>query len=343
MKNIAFFDAKTYDIASFDNVNKDYKIHYFTDKLNIKTVVLAKGMDVVCAFVNDEISKEVLEKLNEYGIHLLAMRCAGFNNVDIEAAYKNVHVVRVPAYSPYAVAEHSMALLLTLNRKIHKAYLRTREFNFNIQGLTGFDLYGKTVGVIGTGKIGLCFINICKGFGMKVLAYDPYPRDDADFEYVSLDELIKNSDIISLHCPLTKETKHIINKETIDKMKKDVVLINTSRGALVDSNALLNGLRDKKIMGAGLDVYEEEANLFFEDNSSEIIHDDILSLLISLPNVIITSHQGYLTKEALINIAETTINNINDYFNNNYLQNEICYKCRKNPSECLSKRNKNCW
>lgn len=343
MKTIAFFDAKTYDIETFNKVNKDYKIHYFTDKLNINTVVLAKGMDVVCAFVNDEISSEVLDKLNEYGIHLLAMRCAGFNNVDVEYAYKKVHVVRVPAYSPYAVAEHSMALLLTLNRKIHKAYLRTREFNFNIQGLTGFDLHGKTVGVIGTGKIGLCFINICKGFGMNILAYDPYPRSDVDFKYVSLNELIENSDVISLHCPLTNETKHIINSETIDNMKKDAVLINTSRGALVDSIALLNGLKEKKIMGAALDVYEEEANLFFEDNSSEIIQDDILSLLISLPNVIITSHQGYLTREALENIAETTINNIDAYFRNEYLENEICYKCRKNPSGCMQKRIKRCW
>ena len=211
MKKIAFFDAKTYDIMTFNNVNKDYEIHYFEDKLNIKTVILAQGMDAVCAFVNDEISKEVIEKLDEYKIHLVALRCAGFNNVDIEAAYKKVHVVRVPAYSPYAVAEHAMALLLSLNRKIHKAYLRTREFNFNIQGLTGFDLYGKTVGVVWTGKIGVAFINICKGFGMKVLAYDPFPRSDLDVKYVNMEELVKESDIISLHCPLTNETKHIIN------------------------------------------------------------------------------------------------------------------------------------
>ena len=343
MKKIAFFDSKTYDIISFNKINKDYEIHYFESKLNKNTVKLAEGMDVVCAFVNDDINKEVLEKLNEYGIHLLALRCAGYNNVDVESAYKKVHVVRVPAYSPYAVAEHAMALLLTLNRKTHKSYLRTREFNFNIQGLTGFDLYQKTVGVIGTGKIGLAFINICKGFGMKVLAYDPFPREDADFEYVSLDRIMEESDIISLHCPLTKETKHIINKESIEKMKSNVVIINTSRGALVDSTALLNGLKEKKIMGAALDVYEEEANLFFEDNSTEIIQDDILSLLISLPNVIITSHQGYLTFEALENIAQTTLDNIDAYFKGEYLENEVCYHCEKNSKDCFFKRKKRCW
>lgn len=343
MKKIAFFDAKTYDIMTFNSVNKNYEIHYFEDKLNINTVILAKGMDAVCAFVNDDISKEVIDKLDEYGIHLVALRCAGFNNVDIEYAYKKVYIVRVPAYSPYAVAEHAMALLLSLNRKIHKAYLRTREFNFNIQGLTGFDLFGKTVGVIGTGKIGVVFINICKGFGMNVLAYDPFPRNDLDVKYVSISELVKESDIISLHCPLTNETKHIINKDTINKMKSNAIIINTSRGALIDSIALLQGLKEKKILGACLDVYEEEANLFFEDNSNEIIKDDILSLLICLPNVIMTSHQGYLTKEALENIAETTLNNITLYFKDEYLENEICYRCKKNPSGCMTKRNKNCW
>lgn len=341
-KKIAFFDAKQYDIESFNKVNKDYEIHYFESKLNEKTVVLAKGMDAVCVFVNDDVNDRVLEKLNEYNIHLLALRCAGYNNVDVKAAFKKVHIVSVPAYSPYAVAEHAMALLLTLNRRIHKAYLRTRDFNFNIQGLTGFDLFGKTVGVIGTGKIGMVFINICKGFGMNVLAYDPYPRENVNFKYVSLDELVEKSDIISLHCPLTKETKHIINKDTIDKMRENVVIINTSRGALVDSVSLLNGLKEKKIKGAALDVYEEEANVFFEDNSSNIINDDILSLLISLPNVIITSHQGYLTNEALDNIATTTLSNIDSYFKGNQLENEICYRCEKNPADCLKNKTK-CW
>lgn len=343
MKQIAFFDAKSYDIKSFDAINTKYKIHYFEAKLNINTVVLAKGMDVVCVFVNDDVNKEVLDKLDEYGVHLLALRCAGFNNVDIKAAHKKVHIVRVPAYSPYAVAEHGMALLLSLNRKIHKAYLRTREFNFNIQGLTGFDLYQKTIGVIGTGKIGVAFINICKGFGMKVLAYDPFPRSDLDVQYVSLDQLFKESDIISLHCPLSNETKHIINEDSISKMKDGVVIINTSRGALVDSVALLNGLKSEKILGAGLDVYEEEANLFFEDNSDVIIKDDVLSLLISLPNVIITSHQGYLTKEALENIASTTLKSIDDYFDGLYLEHELCYHCQKNAKDCLQARCKRCW
>lgn len=343
MKHIAFFDAKSYDIKSFDKVNTKYKIHYFEDKLNINTVVLAKGMDAVCVFVNDDVNSEVLDKLNEYGIHLVALRCAGFNNVDIKASHKKVHVVRVPAYSPYAVAEHAVALLLSLNRKIHKAYLRTREFNFNIQGLTGFDLFGKTVGVIGTGKIGVAFINICRGFGMKVLAYDPFPRSDLDVEYVSLDKLFKESDIISLHCPLTKDTTHIINKESIEKMKKGVVIVNTSRGALVDSVALLNGLKTEHILGAALDVYEEEANLFFEDNSDVIIKDDILSLLISLPNVIITSHQGYLTKEALENIADTTLKSMDDYFDGKYLEHEVCYHCQVNAKDCMQKRCKRCW
>lgn len=343
MKKIAFFDAKSYDINSFDAINKNYEIHYFEDKLNEKTVVLAKGMDAVCVFVNDDVNENVINKLHEYGIGLIALRCAGFNNVDIKTAHKKVHVVRVPAYSPYAVAEHSMALLLSLNRKIHKAYLRTREFNFNIQGLTGFDLYGKTVGVIGTGKIGVSFINICKGFGMNVLAYDPFPRSDLDVKYVTLEQMFKESDIISLHCPLTPETTHIINKENIELMKDGVVIINTSRGALVDSVALLNGLKSKKIQGAALDVYEEEANLFFEDNSEEIIQDDVLSLLISLPNVIITSHQGYLTKEALENIAETSLKSLDDYFNGLYLEHEICYHCQKNAKDCMQKRSKRCW
>ena len=341
-KKIAFFDAKQYDIESFNKINSNYEIHYFESKLNPNTVVLAKGMDAVCVFVNDVVDKYVIEKLNEYGIHILALRCAGYNNVDIKSAYKKVHIVSVPAYSPYAVAEHAMALLLTLNRRIHKAYLRTRDFNFNIQGLTGFDLYGKTVGVIGTGKIGMVFIDICKGFGMNVLAYDPFPRKDVDFKYVGLDELVEQSDVISLHCPLTNDTKYIINENLINKMKPNAILINTSRGALVDSVALLNGLKEKKIKGACLDVYEEEANIFFEDNSSNIINDDILSLLISLPNVIITSHQGYLTNEALENIAQTTMDNLDVYFSDSGLDNEICYGCNQTYKNCNGRGNR-CW
>ena len=323
MKKIAFFDTKKYDIESFDRNNSKFEIIYYEDKLNKKTVVLANGCDAVCAFVNDDINKDVIDLLYSFGIKVLLLRCAGYNNVDIKYAYNKIHILRVPAYSPNAVAEHAMALLLCLNRKIHKAYLRTRDFNFNINGFTGFDLAGKRVGVIGTGKIGVEFISICKGFKMDVVAYDPYPNPNLDVAYVTLDELFNTSDVISLHCPLTSSTKHLINEEAIKKMKDNVVIINTSRGGLIDSKALLYALHDKKIKAAGLDVYEEEANLFFEDNSNEIIQDDVLALLISLPNVIITSHQGYLTEEALDNIASITLKNFDDYLNGLNLENEI--------------------
>jgi D-lactate dehydrogenase len=323
MKKIAFFDTKKYDIESFDRNNSKFEIIYYEDKLNKKTAILANGCDAVCAFVNDDINKDVIDLLYSFGIKVLLLRCAGYNNVDIKYAYNKLHILRVPAYSPNAVAEHAMALLLCLNRKIHKAYLRTRDFNFNINGFTGFDLAGKRVGVIGTGKIGVEFISICKGFKMDVVAYDPYPNPNLDVKYVTLDELFNTSDVISLHCPLTSSTKHLINEEAIKKMKDNVVIINTSRGGLIDSKALLYALHDKKIKAAGLDVYEEEANLFFEDNSNEIIQDDVLALLISLPNVIITSHQGYLTEEALDNIASITLKNFDDYLNGLNLENEI--------------------
>ena len=323
MKKIAFFDTKKYDIESFDRNNSKFEIIYYEDKLNKKTAILANGCDAVCAFVNDDINKDVIDLLYSFGIKVLLLRCAGYNNVDIKYAYNKIHILRVPAYSPNAVAEHAMALLLCLNRKIHKAYLRTRDFNFNINGFTGFDLAGKRVGVIGTGKIGVEFISICKGFKMDVVAYDPYPNLNLDVAYVTLDELFNTSDVISLHCPLTSSTKHLINEEAIKKMKDNVVIINTSRGGLIDSKALLYALHDKKIKAAGLDVYEEEANLFFEDNSNEIIQDDVLALLISLPNVIITSHQGYLTEEALDNIASITLKNFEDYLNGLKLENEI--------------------
>lgn len=325
MKRIAFFDTKKYDIESFDKLNKDFEIVYFEDKLNPKTVVLADGFDAVCAFVNDDINKIVIDKLVSYGIKVLLLRCSGYNNVDIKYACEKIHILRVPAYSPNAIAEHAMALLLCLNRKIHKAYLRTRDFNFNIAGFTGFDLVGKTVGVIGTGKIGIEFISICKGFKMNVIAYDPYPNSNLEVEYVPLNELFKRSDVISLHCPLTPATRHLINEDTINMMKEDVVIINTSRGGLIDSKALLYALHDKKVKAAGLDVYEEEANLFFEDNSNEIVSDDILSLLIALPNVIITSHQGYLTEEALDNIASVTLKNYKSFLNGETLINEVVY------------------
>ena len=284
---------------------------------------------MVVAFVNDTIDAKTIDILYNEGVRLIAMRCAGYNNIDFKAAYNKIHVVRVPAYSPYAVAEHAMALLLTLNRKIHRAYNRTKEHNFSLNGLTGFDLYGKTMRVIGTGKIGRVFVHICKGFGMKVLAYEPYPVKDAGINYVDLDELCRESDLISLHCPLTKETKHMINKDTIQQMKKGIYIINTSRGALIDSEALLNAIKEEQVGGAVLDVYEEETEFFYEDLSGEIIKDDILSGLISMPNVIVTSHQAFLTREALNKIAEITFQNIKDYSDNAGLANEICYQCIK--------------
>ncbi len=331
MIKIAFFDAKDYDIASFNNSNKngDYEIKYYETRLSEDTVNLAAGFDVVCVFVNDYVNRKVIDALQEYGVRLVALRCAGYNNVDIEYAFKKVHIVRVPAYSPYAVAEHAMAMLLTSVRRIHKAYIRTRDFNFSLNGLTGFDLHGKTVGVVGTGKIGRIFADICKGFGMKVLAYDKYPAENLNAEYVSLDEIWEKSDIISFHCPLTDETKHMVNKRTVSKMKKGVILINTSRGALIDSEALLDGIKDRKIGAACLDVYEEESDIFFHDFSGHIVADDTLARLISMPNVIVTSHQAFLTKEALENIADTTLANIKQFMADGRCDNELCYKCEK--------------
>lgn len=328
---IAFFDAKDYDIESFNksNKNENVEISYFETRLSDDTVKLADGYDVVCVFVNDVVSATVIDGLMDCGVKLVALRCAGYNNVDIQYAYGKMHVVRVPAYSPYAVAEHAMALLLTSIRRIHKAYNRTKDFNFSLSGLTGFDLHGKTVGVIGTGKIGRIFIDICCGFGMNVIAYDKFPAKDSDIKYVELDEVWANSDIISFHCPLTDENRHMVNAESIDKMKKGVVLINTSRGALIDSAALLEGIKERKIGAACLDVYEEESNVFFHDYSGHIVDDDTLARLISMPNVIVTSHQAFLTKEALGNIADTTLGNIKDYFENEASQNEICYYCDK--------------
>ena len=331
MKKIAFFDAKDYDIASFENANRDgkFEIKFYETKLSIDTVNLANGYDAVCVFVNDNVDKEVIDALYSYGVKLIALRCAGYNNVDIEHAYGKIHVVRVPAYSPYAVAEHAMALLLTSIRRIHKAYIRTRDHNFSLSGLTGFDLHGKTVGVVGTGKIGRIFADICKGFGMNILAYDKFPAKDSGLTYVSLDEIWKNADVISFHCPLTDETKHMVNKDSIAAMKKGVVIINTSRGALIDSEALLEGIKDRQIGAACLDVYEEESDVFFHDFSGHIINDDILARLISMPNVIVTSHQAFLTNEALSNIADTTLSNITQFEAEGRCDNELCYKCEK--------------
>lgn len=328
---IAFFDAKEYDVSSFNDANKDetFKVKFFETKLSEDTVNLAKGYDVVCIFVNDGVNSAVIDALHSYGVKLIALRCAGYNNVDIKYAYGKIHIVRVPAYSPYAVAEHAMALLLTSVRRIHKAYNRTREFNFSLSGMTGFDLHGKTVGIVGTGKIGRVFADICKGFGMNVLAYDKFPNEAFGFNYVPLSEIWEKSDIISLHCPLTDETAHMINRESITRMKKGVILLNTSRGALIDSEALLEGIKERKIGAACLDVYEEESDVFFHDFSGHIVEDDTLARLISMPNVIVTSHQAFLTREALENIADTTFKNINQFFENGRCDNEICYVCEK--------------
>lgn len=331
MITISFYDTKPYDKKYFNIINEQYgfTINYFETKLSARTAKLAEGSDAVCAFVNDDVSAPTIDALNKLGIKIIAMRCAGYNNVDIRYAQDKIPVVRVPAYSPHAVAEHAMALLLTLNRRIHKAFLRTRDFNFSLNGLTGFDLYGKTVGVVGTGKIGSAFIDICRGFGMKVLAYDVFPNLDG-VEYVDMETLLKRSDLISLHCPLTPATRHIINAKSIDKMKKGVFIVNTSRGALIDSEALLYGLLNEKLGGACLDVYEEESDLFYEDNSATIVKDDILSRLICLPNVIVTSHQGFLTGEALTNIASTTLENISEFFADGSLDNQILMNFSKN-------------
>ena len=331
MRKIAFFDTKPYDKEWFDSfiMNYDFEIKYFENKLNEDTVSLAKGCEGIVAFVNDNLNEKVIHQLDDLGISIIAMRCAGYNNIDFKAAFNKIHVVRVPAYSPYAIAEHAMALLLTLNRKIHKAYNRTRDFNFSLNGLIGFDLHGKTIGVVGTGKIGQVFIDICKGFGMKVVAYDPYPIANADFEYVDFKKLCQVADIISLHCPLTEQTHHLLKKETFAQMKDGVVIINTSRGALIESESLLEALKSHKVGAAGLDVYEEESELFFEDFSNVIIQDDVLARLVSLPNVVVTSHQAFLTQEALKHIAETTLNNLKAYFEGAPLPNEICYQCKK--------------
>ncbi len=344
MYKFAFFDARPYDRHGFDLYGRKNCISfkYLEVKLDIDTVELARGCDGICVFVNDDLNAQVINKLYEYGIKIIALRCAGFNNVDVQAAYKKIHILRVPAYSPYAVAEHAMAMLLTSIRRIHKAYNRTREFNFSLNGLTGFDLHGKTMGVIGTGKIGKIFIDICRGFGMNVIAYDVYPDNASDINYVELDELFAKSDIISLHCPLTPQTDHIINSQSIEKMKKGVVLINTSRGALIETEALIDAIKSKKVSAACLDVYEEESDIFFEDYSGHIVQDDNLARLLSMPNVLITSHQAYLTEDALDNIAQVTTQNICDFFEGRELKNEICYHCDKKP-QCQKKRIGRCF
>ena len=345
MIKVAFYDVKEYDKPSFERYGGERGVtfKYLETKLCEDTAELARGCDAVCVFVNDTVNAAVIDRLYALGVKLIALRSAGYNNVDVRHAFGKIHVVHVPAYSPYAVAEHAMALLLTSVRRIHKAYNRTREFNFSLNGLTGFDLHGKTVGVIGTGKIGRIFIDICRGFGMEVIAYDPYPADGCGIDYVPADELFGKSDVISLHCPLTEQNRHLIDAAAISKMKKGAVIINTSRGGLIDAEALLDGIKARKIGAACLDVYEEEADIFFEDRSGHILDDDLLSRLISMPNVIVTSHQAFLTEEALGNIAETTVNNIVSYFTNDGVcDNELCYRCG-NVEKCKSDRKERCF
>lgn len=327
---IAFFDAKPYDKPGFDaySAGTGLEIKYFETKLNADTVSLASGFDGVCVFVNDTLNETVVDALYALGVRAVALRCAGFNNVDIRACFGKLRVFRVPAYSPYAVAEHAMALLLTVNRHTNKAYIRTRDFNFSLAGLTGFDLHGKTAGVVGTGKIGRTFAGICAGFGMRVLAYDKFPSPDSGLSYVTLPELLAQSDVVSLHCPLTSETRHMIGAAAIAGMKTGVVIVNTSRGALIDTEALIDGLKRRKIGAACLDVYEEESELFYEDRSDSIIEDDVLVRLISMPNVIVTSHQAFLTKEALNNIAATTVDNLLKFQRGELApETEVCFRC----------------
>lgn len=328
MIKIAFFDTKDYDKVLFNKYNKkyNYDITYFESKLNAETAPLAQGFDVVCVFVNDQVDKNTLDQLNEYGVKVIALRCAGFNNVDLDSL-QNIRVVRVPQYSPYAVAEHATALLLNINRKIYKSYQRVKKYNFSLDGLVGFDLHGKTVGVIGTGKIGKVFIQIMKGFGTNIIAYDLFKDEKAaaelGFKYVSFDELCKKSDIISLHCPLTPETEYIINEKSLSQMKNGVIIINSSRGHLINTNDLIDALSSGKIGGVGLDVYENEQDFFLKDMSGSYTRDKNLSLLISMPNVIITSHQAFFTSEALNKIASDTCQNISDIINTGECVNEI--------------------
>ena len=326
---IAFFDAKTYDRESFDNeaAGLDLEIHYYKDRLSRRTAQLAQGKDAVCIFVNDECDRQVIDLLAEYGIRLIALRCAGFNNVDMTAARGRIPVVRVPAYSPHAVAEYAVTLMLSLNRKVYRSVYRTREGNFKLKGLMGFDMYGKTAGLIGLGKIARELVKILRGFGMNVVAYDPYPdrlfAEEQRISLVTLDELYAKSDIISLHCPLTDDTKFIINAESIGKMKQGVMIINTGRGKLIRTEDLIEGLRTGRIGSAGLDVYEEEQNFFYEDRSDKMIDDDKLALLLMMPNVIVTSHQAFFTREAMHNIAVTTLQNITDWAAGRELVNEV--------------------
>lgn len=332
---IALFSAKPYDRIFFNASNKKFghSINFFEPRLTEETAALSAGFECVCVFVNDLLSSATLKILADNGIKLIALRCAGYNNLDIDAASKfNISAVRVPAYSPYAVAEHTVTLILSLNRKIHRSHNRVREGNFALDGLLGFDLNNLTAGIIGTGKIGSITAKILTGFGCNILAYDSYQNPDCiniGVKYETLDTIFSQSDIISLHCPLTPETKYLINSESIKKMKKGIMIINTSRGALINTNDVIAALKSGKIGYLGLDVYEEEADLFFEDLSNTAIKDDVFARLLTFPNVIVTGHQAFFTKNALENIADTTLKNIEDFEKGVCSQNTILCKCRK--------------
>lgn len=329
MTKIAVFSTKPYDRKYLEaaNAEHDFELKFFEPRLTQETARLAEGFEAICAFVNDELGSEVISQLADQGVQTIALRCAGFNNVDLGAAQEHgIRVVRVPAYSPHAVAEHAVALLLSLNRHLHRAYTRVRDGNFSLNGLVGFDLAGKTVGIVGTGKIGETFAGIMKGFGCNLLGYDKYENDQCKqmgLEYVELPALFAQSDIISLHCPLNKDTHHLIDEQAITKLKQDVVILNTSRGAVLDTKAVVGGLKSGKIGALGIDVYEEEAGLFFEDRSEKVLTDDVLARLLTFPNVLITGHQGFLTHEALTAIAETTLGNIATIASGKPCENEV--------------------
>jgi len=353
---IAFFDAKSYDREYFERASKEpvfsdthFVFSFFESKLGPDTVRLAADHDAVCVFVNDRVDAAVIAALETQGIRFVALRCAGYNNVDLEAVWGKLHVCRVPAYSPHAVAEHAAALLQTLNRRIHTAYNRTRDGNFALSGLVGRDLNGQTAGVIGTGKIGKAFAQIMAGFGMTVLLDDLYPdtafAEKIGARYASRDELFRKSDVISLHCPLTPENRYLINADTLSKMKPNAILINTGRGGLIDTKALVEALKEGRIRGAGLDVYEEEDKYFFEDWSLSPIKDDVLARLIQFPNVLLTSHQAFLTEEALGEIARTTLSNLALLEAGQPCPNEICYQCTKTgkAESCARDKTGNCW
>lgn len=336
MVKIAFFDAKPYDKTFFIQENQEFgfEIDFFEPNLNSTTLSLAAGYDVVCVFVNDQITAPVLDRLEKEGVKLIALRCSGYNNVDLEAAEGRIKVVNVPRYSPYAVAEHAVALMLCLNRKIHIAYQRTRDNNFSLQGLLGFDMFGKSVGVVGTGGIGKEAARILKGFGMEVLLYDLYPDNtfaqSLGVRYVDLETIYAKCDIITLHCPLTPQSLHMINKNSMAMMKKGVMIINTGRGGLIHSADLVEALKEHQVGSAALDVYEEESGLFFRDFSDVFIADDILARLQTFPNVLITAHQAFFTKEALEMIAKTTLHNINSFFSGKREFHEVVYQRKKN-------------